>query len=151
MNNKLTTVLIIIVLVIGGFLLFNNRSVAPTELEVENNMPVPGSEVEETEVIEETAEEEELLVREFTVDTANFSFSPSNITVNQGETVKITVKNTQGFHDFRLDKFNVATKLLNESEEQTITFVADEKGTFEYYCSVGNHRDMGMVGSFTVL
>lgn len=32
----------------------------------------------------------------------------------------------------------------------SVTFVADETGTFEYYCSVGNHRGQGMIGKLIV-
>ncbi|MDO8471136.1 MAG: cupredoxin domain-containing protein [bacterium] len=139
MNNKIITVIIVVVLVGGGLLLFKNRGVAPTDMDINSNMPVLGSDVAETEV-----------VKEFSVDAAPFSFSPSTISVNKGDTVKITVKNVNGTHDFKIDEFNVSTRTLNIGETQTITFVADKTGSFEYYCSVGNHRAMGMVGTLTV-
>jgi plastocyanin len=31
-----------------------------------------------------------------------------------------------------------------------IEFVANKKGKFEYYCSVGEHRAMGMKGNLVV-
>src|SRR3989344_6587130 len=139
MNNKITAVIIVVVLVGGGLLLFKNRGVAPTEMDIDSNMPVPGSDVAET-----------VVVKEFSVDEVPFSLSPSTITVNPGDTVRITVKNKQGTHDFKIDEFNVSTRTLNTGETQTITFVADKTGTFEYYCSVGNHRAMGMVGTLIV-
>src|SRR3989338_4468891 len=139
MNNKITAIVIIAVLATGGFLLFKNKNVAPTEMEINDNMPVPGNEVEETEVM-----------KEFNVDAVPFSFSPSTMSVNKGDTVKITVKNVNGTHDFKIDEFNVSTRTLNTGETQTITFVADKAGTFEYYCSVCNHRAMGMVGTLIV-
>ena len=89
-------------------------------------------------------------VKEFTIDAAPYSFTPNTISVNLGDTVKITLKNTKGTHDLKIDEFGVATRTLNVGEEQTITFVADKSGTFEYYCSIGNHRAMGMVGALTV-
>ncbi len=139
MNNRIITVVIVVVLVGGGLLLFKNRGVAPTDMDINSNMPVPGSDVAETEVI-----------KEFSVDEVPFSLSPSTITVNRGDTVRITVKNKQGTHDFKIDEFNSSTRVLNAGEEQIITFVADKTGTFQYYCSVGNHRAMGMVGTLIV-
>ncbi|KKT09719.1 MAG: Plastocyanin [candidate division WWE3 bacterium GW2011_GWB2_43_22] len=56
----------------------------------------------------------------------------------------------EGTHDLRLDEFNVATKLLKAGETDTVEFTADKAGVFEYYCSVGEHRKMGMVGTLTV-
>ncbi len=89
-------------------------------------------------------------VKEFTVSGQNHSFSPSTITVKKGDTVKITFKNVGGFHDLVIDELNVATKQISTGQEETVQFVADKVGTFEFYCSVGSHRAMGMKGSFIV-
>ena len=32
----------------------------------------------------------------------------------------------------------------------SVTVVSDKTGSFEYYCSVGTHRQMGMKGTLTV-
>ena len=53
-------------------------------------------------------------------------------------------------HDWKVDEFAVATKILSVGEEETIEFVASKAGTFEYYCSVGSHRANGMKGSLTI-
>jgi plastocyanin len=90
-------------------------------------------------------------VKEFTVNGSNFKFEPSVMTVNKGDKVKITFKNTGGFHDFVIDEFDGAkTKQIGANASETIEFVADKTGSFEYYCSVGNHRGMGMKGTLTV-
>lgn len=145
MNNKLISVVVLVVLIAGGFLLFKNKTIAPTDGVINNNMPVPGSNVDEMIVVEEVVKE-----KEFSISAAPFSFSPSTMTVNKGDTVKITVKNLNGTHTLKIDEFNAATRVLKAGETETITFVADKTGTFEYYCSVGNHRAMGMVGTLTV-
>ena len=151
MNNKIIVVVVIAVLALGGFLLFKNRGLAPTEIiETDSNMPVGGSDVEETEVVEEAAQTNPTGIKEFSIDEVPFSLSPSTITVNRGDTVRITVKNKQGTHDLKIDEFNASTRVLNVGEEQIITFVADKVGVFKYYCSVGNHRAQGMVGTLTV-
>ncbi len=89
-------------------------------------------------------------VKEFTVDGSNFKFAPSTLTVNKGDTVKITFKNSGGQHDFVIDEFNVKTSIIGSNQQATVQFVADKTGTFDYYCSVGNHRAMGMQGTLTV-
>lgn len=88
--------------------------------------------------------------KNFTVNANNYGFDPKQITVKKGDTVKITLVNKEGFHDLRIDAFNIATKKINTDQEDTISFVADKAGSFEYYCTVGNHRAMGMVGRLTV-
>lgn len=90
-------------------------------------------------------------VKSFTVEGSNFKFSTSEIKVKKGDTVKITFNNTGGFHDFVIDEFSGAkTKQIQGGSSETITFVADKTGTFEFYCSVGSHRQMGMKGKFIV-
>lgn len=89
-------------------------------------------------------------VKTFEIDGGKFYFSPNSITVNKGDTVKIVFNNVDGFHDFRIDEFNAKTKQINTGESETIEFVADQAGSFEYYCSVGNHRQLGMVGTLVV-
>ena len=144
MNNKVVAVVVVVVVVLGGFFLFKDRGIAPTELEVNNVMPIPGSDTEE--MIAEIA-----AVREFNVTGLPFSFTPNTMVVDKGDTVKITFKNNGGTHDFRIDEFSgAATRIINSGEEETITFVVDKTGVFEYYCSVGNHRAMGMIGTLTV-
>jgi len=89
-------------------------------------------------------------IKEFTVTGQNFSLTPSTLAVKKGDTVKITFKNADGTHDLRIDEFNAATKRIRTGEQETITFVADKAGSFEFYCSVGSHRQMGMKGTLTV-
>lgn len=86
----------------------------------------------------------------FTVTGSNFAFAPSAMTVKKGDTVVITFKNGDGFHDFVIDELNVRTAQIQDGAQETVTFVADKAGTFEYYCSVGQHRAMGMKGTLTV-
>lgn len=81
---------------------------------------------------------------------SNFKFEPQEIAVKKGDTVTIKVTNTQGIHDFTIDEFNVKTKALKEGESEEVTFTVDKTGTFEFYCSIGQHKAMGMVGSITV-
>lgn len=108
---------------------------------VSNSMPLPST---STEV------EEKVVQKEFTVSGQNFSFVPNSITVKKGDRVKIIFKNTQGFHDFVIDEYGVATSQFKSPGEEILEFTADKTGTFQYYCSVGSHRSMGMFGTLKV-
>ncbi len=70
--------------------------------------------------------------------------------VKQGDTVKVTLTSTNGYHDWTLDEFNAQTAKVNTGQSASVEFVADKKGTFEYYCSVDSHRQKGMKGTFIV-
>ena len=49
-------------------------------------------------------------------------------------------KDSDSMHNFNIDAFNVHTKDLRYFESQSITFIADKDGTFEYYCTI--HPEM---------
>lgn len=89
-------------------------------------------------------------VKSFTVVARNYSFAPATITVNKGDTVRITFQNSGGDHDFVLDEFNARTNVIHSGQSETVEFTADKAGSFEYYCSVGTHRQMGMRGTLMV-
>ncbi len=89
-------------------------------------------------------------VKTLSVEATSFAFSLKEIRVKKGDVVKVTVSNKAGMHDFVIDELNVRTKILKAGETEEVTIVADKIGTFEYYCSVGNHRQMGMVGTLIV-
>ena len=89
-------------------------------------------------------------VKEFTVKGSSFAFDPATITVNKGDAVQITFIDDDGRHDLVVDGYNISTNILSEGGSGTIQFVADKTGSFEYYCSVANHRDLGMKGTLVV-
>lgn len=89
-------------------------------------------------------------VKTFNVTGENFKFNPSQITVKKGEKVKINLTSIGGFHDFVIDEFNTRTAQINSGQSSTVEFTANKTGAFEFYCSVGNHRAMGMVGKLIV-
>ena len=89
-------------------------------------------------------------VKEITITNAGMTFTTKTLTVKKGDRVKVTYQNTGGTHDLRIDGYNIGTKVLTGTNQETFEFVADEAGSFEYFCSVGNHRAMGMKGTLTV-
>ncbi len=88
---------------------------------------------------------------EITVENAGFSYIPQTIKVREGTTVILTFVNTGGYHDWVVDEFDASTKQIGAGKSDTIEFVADQVGTFEFYCSVIGHRKKGMWGNFIVV
>ncbi len=159
------TGLIILVLIILGVVLIKNRGDNPNNLnsETQGNVTTPNSGTQTpapgtTVNIDTTTSNPNTTsgnasspqVKSFTVTGKNFSFTPGNLTVNKGDTVKITFINANGMHDWNLDEFNAHTGVIQGGQTKTIEFVANKAGSFEYYCSVGTHRQMGMKGTLTV-
>ena len=91
-----------------------------------------------------------ITVKSFSMTAQKWSFSPSTITVNKGDTVKIAIKSTDVAHGFFLSEFGVS-ETLTPGKTTNVSFVADKSGTFSFTCSVycgSGHSDM--VGTLIV-
>lgn len=165
MNRNTTTILIVILALIAlGFIFFKpvsddrkgdtvNVQVSPET--IPNNLnepqnPQPSTTTTTTSITPPVVTTNVSTQKSFTITGKNYSFTPSKITVKKGDTVKITLVSNDGLHDLRIEEFNAATSKINSGQSETITFVADRMGSFQYYCSVGNHKAMGMLGTLIV-
>lgn len=148
MNKTLIVVGIALLLVVGG-ILYSQSNKTVNQSTDQTTTP---TEISKKTIFESTTASPSVSqnVKEFTITGSNFKFDKDQIIVNSGDTVKITFKNMEGMHDWVIDEFNTRTKVLSAGKEETIEFVAAKAGTFEYYCSVGSHRQMGMTGVLTV-
>ncbi len=89
--------------------------------------------------------------QEVTLDASEFKFSPATLTFKKGQAVRLTLKNVGKMpHDWVVDELGVRTKVIPSGDTDTIEFTPEKAGTFEYYCSVGQHRANGMFGKLTV-
>jgi plastocyanin len=163
MGKGLIIGIVVLILIIGGFLIFRGGD----DTNVDSGQLEPGNtdKVDDVIVIGDTNNEEEMMddeetitpeTKTFSLDGQNFKFimdgsDNPDLVVNEGDTVKIEFKSIGGFHDWVVDEFNAATTQVRETDGMvSVEFVADKKGTFEYYCSVGQHRQQGMKGSLVV-
>ena len=87
---------------------------------------------------------------EVTIEGNSFKFTPNVIKAKKGDTVRLIFKSTGAIHNLVIDEFGIETNKIGDGEEEEVEFVVDKAGTFEYYCSVANHRAMGMVGKLIV-
>jgi len=74
------------------------------------------------------------------------------LTARPGDVVKITLINDDAMlHDLVIDEFDAATEqFADRGESDSITFTANQTGSFTYYCSVPGHRAAGMFGQLVV-
>ncbi len=73
--------------------------------------------------------------RTIRVEASQFSYSPSVISVNQGDTVTIELVSTDVVHGLYVDGYAVSTE-ADPGQTRTLTFVADRAGSFRIRCNV---------------
>src|SRR3989344_2793385 len=127
------------ILVITAVLFMSACTQTESKVVIPNN-PTPNNPT--SEVVNTPPSPDTTAVKEFIVKGSNYKFESATLNVKKGDRVKIILDNVEGFHDLKIDEFGVATKKINGGETDSIEFVADKVGTFEYYCSVGQHRSM---------
>jgi plastocyanin len=91
--------------------------------------------------------------RKISMEMGEFYYAPNVIEAEAGETLTVTVENVGGFHDFVIDELDVASEQVKDGNSVTVTFTVPEGASgqeYEFYCSVGSHRELGMVGTLMV-
>lgn len=89
-------------------------------------------------------------IKEFTITAKDWEWSPKNITVKKGDTVRLHITSADVTHSFMLKDFSLNVT-LEPGVKQTVEFVADKVGTFSFRCGVPcgeGHREM--TGTITV-
>jgi plastocyanin len=151
-NLIIGVIAVLVVIAIGAFLVVGMKSNKSVQNAMTSSSPAPTA-MAKTASNSAGASGSAMskgAVREFTVEGSSFKFVPNVVTVNQGDTVKLVFKNSGGMHNFNLDAFGVKTNAISGGASETVQFVANKKGNFEFYCSVGNHKAMGMTGTLVV-
>lgn len=136
-------ILVLIVVGVVGWMVWLSKEKSQTPVAMKQQPVV-------TQKQEPTVAQTQSAVKEITVEGGMFYFKPNEIKVKKGEKVKITFTNKEGMHDFVIDELNVRTKRIKGGETDTVEFTPDKTGSFEFYCSVGSHRQMGMKGTLVV-
>jgi VCBS repeat-containing protein len=83
---------------------------------------------------------------------ADFSISPTAISVPAGQPIEFTVMNHGAApHTFAVDVADktFVTDLIDPDGQVTLDVPALEEGSYEAYCTVAGHKDLGMVATVT--
>ena len=89
-------------------------------------------------------------VREFTISGNRYAFSPSTLTVNRNDLIKITFTAQDIAHSFTVEGYRIM-KRAGAGQTVTFEFRADQAGTFEFYCNLKqDDRCRDMKGTLVV-
>lgn len=101
-------------------------------------------------VEEEVPVDENMEARPIVIEAFNYEYSLKEIMVKKGEKIKLIIENIDGFHDLKIDELNIDSGRFERGETREVEFFATKSGEFEFYCSVGNHRERGMFGTLII-
>lgn len=157
--KKLTTLAFALLLTVAC----TSTPSTPRENDNQTSREMPGATQHEPEAPTEAMTIEESLNLDenaavFNLSTEDFKFMMDGqenpeLRIKEGQTVAIILTNSsEGFHGWKVDEFTYGytPEISGNGSSTSTTFVADKKGEFEYYCPVGNHREMGMRGKLIV-
>jgi uncharacterized cupredoxin-like copper-binding protein len=83
----------------------------------------------------------------------DFELNPSDPTVPAGEVTINATNDGQAPHNIEVEGPSGEQELesdLSPGDSGTLTVDLSKPGNYEWYCPVGNHRDLGMEGEITV-
>lgn len=140
---------LLLVLVVGMGIFANQR-----KGQIEGMTDTSSDEMNQAEVIEEAnstvAEISVSDVKIVAVEAGSFYYKPNEIKVKKGEKVKIIMRSVDMMHDFNIDELGISIPITKSGETAEVEFVAEKIGKFEFYCSVGQHRANGQIGTLIV-
>ena len=73
--------------------------------------------------------------RTFRIEASSYEFSPGVIRVNPGDRVTIELTSMDVVHGLYLDGYDLQVE-ADPGQTETLTFTADQSGTFRFRCSV---------------
>lgn len=73
--------------------------------------------------------------RTFEIDARQYAYSPSELLVNQGDTVTIRLASTDVVHGLYVDGYDISVE-ADPGQTATHTFTADKAGSFRFRCNV---------------
>jgi heme/copper-type cytochrome/quinol oxidase subunit 2 len=69
------------------------------------------------------------------IEASQFSYLPSVLSVNRGDTVTIQLVSTDVVHGLYVDGYGVSVE-ADPGQTKTLTFIADRAGSFRFRCNV---------------
>lgn len=133
MKNNIVVGVVVLLLLIGGYYVMMQKK---------TSTPVTRTQIQEKKPF--------VADKTFEIKGLNYAFDVKEIRVKLNDKVKINFTNTEGMHNFIIDELGIKTDVIKAGETESAEFVADKTGTFQYYCSVGQHRANGMWGNLIV-
>ncbi|HSG44266.1 MAG TPA: cupredoxin domain-containing protein [Anaerolineales bacterium] len=88
--------------------------------------------------------------RTLEIDARQYAYSPSDIRVNQGDTITLHLVSTDVVHGIYIDGYDLSFE-ADPGQTAMLTFIADKPGSFRFRCNVTcGAMHPFMIGKLTV-
>lgn len=88
--------------------------------------------------------------RTFEIDARQFAYAPSELKVNQGDTVTIQLVSADVVHGLYIDGYDISVE-ADPGQSATLTFTAEKSGSFRFRCNITcGAMHPFMIGKLTV-
>jgi uncharacterized cupredoxin-like copper-binding protein len=85
-----------------------------------------------------------------TIAMSSFAFDPEKLTIKAGDTVRVLLDNPDSIpHAFDIPELGVGLAVIPGAAIE-IELIANEPGTYIYFCGIPGHREAGMEGVLVV-
>lgn len=148
----IAAVVAVLALLVGMYFISKNKTASTGSMDL-NSQPATDkvTQSESSPASQSTTEDSTMAKSQIiSVEGGGFYFKPNQIKVKKGEKVTLEFKSIGQQHNFVIDELNVKTPLTASGTTSKVEFTPQSAGTFNFYCSVGNHRAMGMEGTLVV-
>jgi len=88
-----------------------------------------------------------------TIEMGDYYYKPATITVSPGASVTVTLKNVGALqHNLYAEQINpMESPMVDPGKSADFTFTApSQAGTYDFWCTVPGHKELGMVGKLEV-
>lgn len=123
-----TKILLILLAIMSVFILGCQNTIEPKTLD-----EFPSQDIKTVTIENQTPSNQTL--KEFYITARQWEFEPRDITVSQGDLVRLTITSVDVEHGFALPDFGIDER-LNPGDAVVIEFIADKKGEFRFFCNV---------------
>ncbi|MBP9758485.1 S-layer homology domain-containing protein [Candidatus Dojkabacteria bacterium] len=87
---------------------------------------------------------------DYTLTLDNYSFKPQVIIARPGQKLNIKLYSEYGFHNFVLEELGIHSENISTGESDQVEVIIPidtvQNKTYEFYCSIGDHKAKGMIG-----
>lgn len=121
MNKSLIAILVLVVLGVGGYLIYSNTQTTPTQ-------PSP-------QIVEKDEEKEgEAMMEKVAIEIKDFKYSPTTLRVKSGEKITVTNRDVAGHSVTSNTEGLFDSGVLGKDKSGSIT-APNQPGTYPFHCT----------------